>query len=120
MKEYINMNEMNEITGARHADPHHILGFHSAEGKHYINVYQPFAKTVSVTDKKTGKTVEMEKVKDGFFTVEVAEKLDYEVNYTDQHGHTWTREDAYSFAPVISDLDKYLFAQGNHYQIYDK
>ena len=121
MKEYINIDEMNELTGARHADPHHILGIHPWEGKYYINAYQPFAKTISAVDKKTGQTFPLEKVREnGFFTVELPEKIDYELHYTDYQDNAWVREDPYSFAPVISDLDKYLFAQGNHYQIYEK
>ena len=35
-------------------------------------------------------------------------------------GETWREKDAYSFGPVLGEMDIYLFNEGTHYEVYKK
>ena len=48
------------------------------------------------------------------------ESLRYRLSAT-EHGRTWTFEDPYAFAfSIFGDQDCHLFAEGNHYRIFEK
>ncbi len=122
MKNNINMNELEEIIQTNHRDPHHILGIHKKKEKYIINAFQPHAKSISIILLKRQKEIiKMERVGEaGFFTAEIDKKVRYKFLYEGYNGLSWERFDAYSFKPVISDLDRHLFNKGTHYEIYKK
>ncbi len=39
---------------------------------------------------------------------------------TDEEGVEWTLIDPYSFVPVLGPIDDHLFAEGNHFRLFDK
>ncbi|MCL2189858.1 MAG: 1,4-alpha-glucan branching protein GlgB [Defluviitaleaceae bacterium] len=121
-----NMHELMQIVNGEHADPHHILGMHDmVVGKKThttIRVFNPEAKGVAVIG-KDGKHHPMELVhRSGFFTVQLPKTphYHYKLAFTGHKGQVWESWDAYAFAPQIGELDTHLFAQGTHYQIYEK
>lgn len=121
MRKYINKNELLELLNSDHRDPHHILGIHSNGSNYYINVLQPCAKTIDVLDIDKDIKYSMEKIsEEGFFTVEVPKKINYKLLITGYTENQWEMYDPYSFKPVLTDLDLYLFGQGTHYEIYNK
>lgn len=121
MRKYINKNELLELLNSDHRDPHHILGIHSNGSNYYINVLQPCAKTIDVLDIDKDIKYSMEKIsEEGFFTVEVPKKINYKLLITGYTENLWEMYDPYSFKPVLTDLDLYLFGQGTHYEIYNK
>lgn len=120
MKNDINPVEVQEIIDSIHRDPHHILGIHESKTGYVINAYQPYAKSINVVDLESLTRYPMEKVAEGFFTVKVDYPINYLLSYTGFDNCTWERVDPYKFKPAISDLDLYLFGQGNHYEIYKK
>lgn len=121
MRKYINKNELLELLNSEHRDPHHILGIHSNGSNYYINVLQPCAKTIDVLDIDKDIKYSMEKIsEEGFFTVEVPKKINYKLLITGYTENQWEMYDPYSFKPVLTDLDLYLFGQGTHYEIYNK
>jgi len=117
------MYELMRIIECEHSDPHHILGQHPvSDGGVIIRVFNPSAASVEVFFPEGLRyPMEMEH-KAGFFTLLLKEtpKSRYKLSYTGHHGEAWEAYDPYSFAPVISELDLYLYGQGTHYQIYDK
>ncbi len=122
MKTYLNKDEIRALYDGRHKDPHHLLGMHSLDDKtSYINVYQPFCDVIQIRRDDTEEVIDLEKVDDGgLFSAEVSGVSSYTVIYTNYEGITWERKDPYSYGPILSDLDLYLFGQGTHYEIYNK
>jgi len=125
----VNLNELQQIINAEHGNPHNILGMHelNINGKECIVVraFIPQAESIIVIDEDDKeKQYQMKKIHDdGFFEITIAERKSwfrYLLKVSGKDGNEWITYDPYSFKPVISDLDIYLFSQGNHYQIYEK
>lgn len=122
MEHYINEIEVYEILDSNHRDPHHILGQHRMDDFYYINVYKPSATAVEVINLAGGSAMPMTKVNDvGFFTAVVgSEAIEYKLRITESSGYVWDTYDAYSYEPVLQELDLHLFSEGNHYEIYKR
>lgn len=125
LDQWIKWMEYDEILAGKHNAPHNILGLHEFGKGQVFTVYRPEAEGVTVTDAKGKNPVELEEIgkNSGFFGKYVSGKK-YKRPYLlhIQYGEddVVTTEDPYSFAPQISSDDLYLFAEGKHYQIYDK
>jgi len=125
-----NMLELQRLLAAVHADPHHILGMHKIEDEQntpalIVRVFNPHAESVTVLDpSNSSASWALEKIHvDGFFEGIITGREDwfpYTLQTTDAQGHSFTSRDPYSFSPVISDLDCFLFGEGTHYRIYEK
>ncbi|MCC8098314.1 MAG: 1,4-alpha-glucan branching enzyme, partial [Eubacterium sp.] len=123
-----NFLELQRVVTADCGDPHHILGMHEIEkdGKSalVVRVLNPQAKEVSVIDDKKGTEYPLEKIhQDGFFEGYIKGRkkwFKYRLKITNHDGSVWETYDPYSFEPQISEYDCFLFAQGNHYEIYKK
>ncbi|MCC8014200.1 MAG: 1,4-alpha-glucan branching protein GlgB [Eubacterium sp.] len=123
-----NFIELQRVISADCGDPHHILGMHEIEknGKPalVVRVLNPQVKEVTVIDVKKGNEYPLEKIHaDGFFEGIIKGRkkwFSYKLRMTNHDGSQWETYDAYSFAPQISEYDCFLFAQGNHYEIYKK
>ena len=126
-----NMHELMQIVTGEHADPHHILGMHDIRTDKgeatIVRVFNPDAVKAAIFDPKKpeGKREKFEmslEHKMGFFTLLLPKQphFRYKVEFTSHNGSTWEAWDAYTFAPVLSDLDIHLFSQGTHYEIYNK
>mgnify|MGYP003184919155 FL=1 len=71
----LNQDEVMAITGARHGDPHHILGMHVCLADVYVNAFLPDAAEVYVVDEKNQTEYPMHvEYADGFFTVKLENK----------------------------------------------
>lgn len=123
------LNELFKIINAEHEEPHRILGMHEVEraGKKLVavRVFIPQAEKVTVVDAEDEeKTYEMLKIhEDGFFEVDIEDRckwFQYKLKVETQQNKQWTTYDPYSFPPVISEYDRYLFGAGTHYKIYEK
>ncbi|NLK21477.1 MAG: 1,4-alpha-glucan branching protein GlgB [Epulopiscium sp.] len=129
MKTTVNRIELYEIINSEHRNPHNILGIHEVviDGKKVtvIRAFVPQAYKIEIINGKSLDTKHnMIKVhEDGFFEATIdtkADKFKYKLHITDYEGNSWISYDPYSFEPILSDLDKYLFGQGTHYKIYEK
>jgi len=121
----INLHELRLIVNVEHADPHCFLGMHNVAGVGLcVRVFNPQAKAVSVIDPIDSRTWVLEKIhEDGFFVGVIKgrnEWFRYQLHFKGWQGHEWVVYDPYSFMPVISEYDRFLFGQGNHYNIYEK
>ena len=126
LDQWINWVEYDELLEGRHNAPHNILGLHDFGKGQVFTVYRPEAKAVTVTDMRGNHPTELEEVEpgSGFFGkyVENRKKLKapYLLNIKYGEDDVVVTADPYCFAPQLSSLDLYLFAEGKHYQIYDK
>ncbi|POZ90626.1 1,4-alpha-glucan branching protein GlgB [Petrotoga sp. SL27] len=114
--------EINMLVNAECHDPFIYLGLRELDKENLvIRVLQPFAKEAYLISKNT--TVKLDKIHEaGLFEKKIpgSQIFEYEIKCTDYNSHTWTYKDPYSFLPVISEYDRYLFNEGNHYKIYEK
>lgn len=68
----LNQEEISALVGARHNNPHHILGMHECLEDLYVNAYIPGASSISVVDVVTKKEYVMEQMyEEGFYTVKL-------------------------------------------------
>ncbi len=125
LDQWINWVEYDELLEGHHNAPHNILGLHEFGKGQVFTVYRPEAKRITVTDKKGKNEIELEEVEPGkgFFGLYVEGrkyKNDYLLHIYYDEDDVVETSDPYSFAPQLGETDLYLFAEGNHYQIYDK
>ena len=118
-----------ELVGGEHRNPHKILGLHkmekSGETMIVVRSFLPEGLSVVVIDAKNKKKrYPMKKIHDhGLFEVVIEDRQEwfsYLLEYTNIEGITWQSYDPYGFIPTISEYDRYLFAKGTHYDIYNK
>lgn len=128
MRDTITIDQIEMILKNEYGDPHSVLGLHIIEkdDKSCVAVREfiPGALSITVIDKKSKRRYPLEKIHDdGFFSGIMGRRKKYfsyllEVDFG--NGNIWTTDDQYTFEPTITDYDKYLFANGTHYRIYEK
>lgn len=125
LDQWINWVEFDELLAGQHNAPHNILGLHEFGKGQVFTVYRPEAQRVTVTDSKGKNEIELDEVEpgSGFFGLYVQGKK-YQTNYKlhVQYGENdvVVTEDPYAFSPQLTADDLYVFAEGNHYEIYRK
>ena len=123
LQRWINWIQYDELIAGKNNNPKKLLGLHDYYKGQVVTAYKPHAVCVKVMS-STGKNVmEMEPVgEDGFFGLYLPKKVykNYVFETTYEDGSTVTLADPYAFEPQISDMDIYLFAEGKHYEIYEK
>ena len=129
MKTTANMDEILCIINSEHTDPYRVLGIHRVEsgknaGKLFaVRAFYPNASRITLIDDDGGE-YEMEKVHEcGFFEVLIDDKPDffaYRYKVADFAGNVFEDRDPYSFLPVLTDYDLYLFNEGNHHKVFEK
>ncbi len=102
-------------------DPFQYLGLHYEKNNSIIRVYDPYAIKVHIILKNEVKEIVAKKVDNrGLFEVKINKKIfnrDYKLRIF-YPGSIITTSDVYSFLPVISDYDLYLFNEGKNRYIY--
>ena len=120
---FINWEEVHAIKHGLHDNPHHILGPHMDWDGVVINAYVKDALKVEVIHRDTKESYEMRAsgIAD-FFTVATGESsvFPYMLRATYRDGSTYEYVDAYSFEPVIDNMELAEFSQGIGYEIYKK
>ncbi len=102
-------------------DPFSLLGAHPAGKGWQIRVWMPTARQVHLEGKH-----KMQRLTDsGLFVLELSKtQFDrlpqhYDVCWDDYDGNSYSQVSPYSFAPLLGELDLHLFAEGQHWLIYD-
>ncbi len=123
LQRWINWIQYDELIAGKNNNPKKLLGLHDYDKGQVVTTYKPHAVSVKVMS-STGKNVmELEPVgEDGFFGLYLPKKVykNYVFETTYEDGSTVTLADPYAFEAQISDMDIYLFAEGKHYEIYEK
>ena len=125
MDNMLSKEEISAIVEGNHGNVFAVLGIHRNKGtkKVFIRAYQPFASSIEVVDKQGVSLGLMEKIDErGFFQINFdrTEDFNYRFKIINDQGHEYVAEDTYRFPATIGDIDEYLFAQGNHREIYKK
>jgi 1,4-alpha-glucan branching enzyme len=120
--------ESADLIQGRHADPHAVLGPHPLAGEPGLAVVRallPDAESSCLLrEDRPHLLYPLQPVHAGglFETIIAArpDTLRYRLCAT-EHGQTRIFEDPYAFAfSILGDQDCYLFAEGNHYRIFEK
>lgn len=127
MKTTANEFDVMRIINAEHCDPFCVLGMHyyGTNKKQGLSVrtYQPEAQEVTISDLE-GSIYKLDKIHEsGFFEGIIKGRIElfkYKLNIKTRDGVSWSTFDPYSFLPVITEYDLYLYNEGNHHRIYEK
>ncbi|NBV75726.1 MAG: 1,4-alpha-glucan branching enzyme, partial [Methylococcaceae bacterium] len=112
-------SDLIKISEAKHHDPFSVLGLQNVLGEDLIRVYLPYAESVSVGDDHA----KMARVPDSdFFELNLTEALPehYTIHWQDKDGAQHTEIYPYSFPAILPEFDRHLFAEGQHWHIYQK
>jgi 1,4-alpha-glucan branching enzyme len=103
------------LVRATHSDPFSYLGPHKDDEGHIVRAYLPRALSVELIDADSTQSLGMmsQDLAPGIFTRRVAQLKHYYYRILWGDGAQET-EDSYAFAPLLGDMDLYLFAEGNH------
>lgn len=103
------------IVHARHGDPFALLGPHAISSGTAIRAFVPNADSIEVVARDTGLSIgSLERVHDaGFWSGGVAHSGPYRLRMAKGDAVVET-EDAYSFPPILGDMDIYLLGEGRH------
>ncbi|HEY0381258.1 MAG TPA: 1,4-alpha-glucan branching protein GlgB [Candidatus Elarobacter sp.] len=108
------------VEHGREGDPFAVLGPHELGAGTVVRAFVPGARAVAVVDENDRVLAEAEPVGEGgLFEAYLVEKpARYSLRVTDARGKTRTSDDPYRFAPLLGELDAWLFGQGNHLELY--
>jgi len=119
----IDNSTIESIVLARHPEPFAVLGQHLDQDPNapfgaVIRTFQPQAQSVRLLTEK-GEKIAMDRIHpDGLFETLIKQSVGpYKLQLTREE-HTWEITDAYSMGSVIGDLDKHLFNEGTHQELY--
>ncbi|MBN1907277.1 MAG: 1,4-alpha-glucan branching protein GlgB [Deltaproteobacteria bacterium] len=124
MSSTLSIEQIANLTAGNLADPFSILGPHYENDHLVIRGFIPGAKSVSIRDLVTDSTSKSVRVqRNGLFELffppgTMIKPYRLEVEF--RKGNRSSFYDCYSFMPIISEFDMYLYGQGNHFNIYDK
>ena len=124
LEDWVNWILIDELKNGIINAPKHLLGNHDYGDGQVIMVYRPHAEKVCVLSPTGKNRDEMECLSDGVYGFYSAKKkykgTKYRIETTYQDGTTVVTADAYAFDSQITDFDTYLFAEGKHYDVYEK
>jgi 1,4-alpha-glucan branching enzyme len=104
----------------RHADPFAYLGPHLDGGVPIVRAYLPEAREVSVLE-SDGEEHRLARIHPAGLFAGRVEAVDRPYRLRAVFGERPVElEDAYRFAPILSDFDLYLLGEGNHLRAYEK
>jgi 1,4-alpha-glucan branching enzyme len=107
------------VIEGRHSDPFSYLGQHYEDDNTIVRVLLPNAQRVAAIE-EDGAERELERLDPaGLFAGPISRLQHYRLRarFADNDVEL---EDAYRFAPILSDFDLYLLGEGNHLKLYDK
>jgi len=120
--------EISSLVSGEAADPFTLLGAHPLKGETgpavVVRALLPGARSVTILNLDPERDIEARRLNDqGLFEAVIPgamEILPYRLKVDFGTDVPATFYDCYSFSPVLSEDDLYLFNQGNQYRIYDK
>ena len=118
-------DELSAFLSASHPDPFRVLGPHRVGDDLAIRVFRPDAQKVEILVNGSGREpIPAERIhRDGLFCARIPQAnrdLDYHLKLTSWDDAQWTARDAYRYGPIMGEMDLHLFAEGQHWRIYDK
>ena len=127
MKPILDHAEVNAIVEGRHSAPFSVLGQHplapeaakALGGAVVVRTFQPHADTVTLISEAGTRQAVTKVHPAGLFEALLGESAGpYKLELTNG-GHTWQIIDAYSMASPMGEMDRYLFNEGTHENLYE-
>jgi 1,4-alpha-glucan branching enzyme len=108
------------IVAGREGDPFSVLGPHALGTGTLVRTFRPGARAVTVVALDGSVLARAVRVDPAglFEALLVRPPERYRLRVQDATHNTRTIEDPYRFGPLLGDLDAWLFAQGNHLELY--
>ncbi|WP_319558032.1 1,4-alpha-glucan branching protein GlgB [Thiomicrorhabdus sp.] len=120
-------SHLEKLQNGRHYDPFEFLGCHLLEeGRWVFRAWKPTAKGCELLLDNGERLVFDSYFETGLFQVELDEsQLEYLpshplLEWHEESGQIYSRVSPYSFSPQMGELDSHLFAEGQHWNIYEK
>ena len=118
-------DEVDRFVGGEHSDPFRVLGPHRVGDGLEIRVFRPDARRIDIVlDQHPEEPIAAQKIQqDGFFCATVrnaTRDLPYHIRVTAWDGSHYLTRDPYQYGPIMGEVDLHLFAEGQHWKIYDK
>ncbi len=117
-------DELNSFLTGTHSDPFRILGPHRVGDDLAIRVFRPDAQSIDIIPSQSNEPIAAERLhRDGFFCASVrgaTRDLDYHLRITGWDRSEHLTRDPYQYGPIMGEVDLHLFAEGQHWQIYEK
>jgi 1,4-alpha-glucan branching enzyme len=118
-------DEVSRFVRGIHSDPFRVLGPHCVGDDLEIRVFRPDARSVDIVlDREPDKPIAAQQIEqEGFFFATVpgaTRDLPYHVRITDRDGSQHVTRDPYQCGPIMGEVDLHLFAEGQHWKIYEK
>jgi len=118
-------DEMSRFVRGIHSDPFRVLGPHCVGDDLEIRVFRPYARSVDILlDREPDKPIAAERIEqEGFFLATVpgaTRDVPYHLRITDWDGSQHDTRDPYQYGPIMGEVDLHLFAEGQHWKIYEK
>jgi 1,4-alpha-glucan branching enzyme len=112
--------EAYAVIEGRHSDPFHYLGWHPEGDAPTVRAFLPDAAEVAAIDEE-GRATVLPRIHDaGLFAGRLTSRCPRYRLRARFGDRVIEMEDPYRFAPVLSDLDLHLLAEGRHLRLYDK
>jgi 1,4-alpha-glucan branching enzyme len=127
----LNSGAIDALLSATHGDPFSILGVHALGGDRVLRVFRPDAESVRLIPLETGETGRPAPGPEslcmthpgGLFELLLLGQtapLSYRLEFTLRCGAVHTSADPYSFERLLSEFDTHLFAEGQHWNLYER
>ena len=118
-------DEVSRFVRGLHSDPFSVLGPHSIGDELEIRAFRPDARAVEIVlDGDSDRPVAAERVhSEGFFCATVPDAtrdVPYRLRLTASDGSQQLTRDPYQYGPILGEVDLHLFAEGQHWKIYEK
>ena len=125
MENLLSKEEMEAVINGDHGNVFAVLGIHRDKGSKnvFVRAYLPKTNSVELLDENNNSLGMMSKLDNrGFYQINLGavENFKYRFKITNDQNNVYIKEDTYRFLPTIGDIDEYLFAEGNHHDIYKK
>ena len=112
---HLSHDDIAALNTGNHLAPFDVLGPHKSGTRRWITTFQPNAATVHAN--VAGKKTALQRIAGDVFAAPVAGKA-YTLTMTYPDGTEHTAADAFSFDPVLSDVDQYLIGEGTHKELW--
>ncbi len=118
-------DEVYRFVRGLHSDPFSVLGPHKVGDDVEIRVFRPDARAVEVVlDREPDKPIAAERSdEEGFFCAMFPARsatFRYHLRIVKLDGSEELTRDAYQYGPIMGDVDRHLFSEGQHWKIYEK
>ncbi|HEX4708130.1 MAG TPA: 1,4-alpha-glucan branching protein GlgB [Candidatus Udaeobacter sp.] len=118
-------DEVGRFVRGLHSDPFSVLGPHRIGEELEIRAFRPDARAVEVVlDGDSDRPIVAERIHpEGFFCATIPDAtrdVPYRLRVTASDGSQQLTRDPYQYGPILGEVDLHLFAEGQHWNIYEK